>query len=107
MMFGEPAQRRLARITAHMATIEEIREVLDYAAPARLGRSVPERKEAIHREMTRALEAIRGMPRTFVGDVLAANPPLKYSILAQGVLAAALHGLPPDAAEFNEDEESE
>lgn len=107
IMLGEPAQRRLARITAFMATVEEIREVLDYAAPAGLGREVPKRQEAMYREMTRTIEAIRGKPRTFIGDVLSSNPPLKYSVLAQGVLAAALHGLPPDAAEFNEDEESE
>lgn len=103
LAIGEPAQARLRRIASGHATVKEIRQVVEYAAPKGLGRAIPEKSFDI--EMLRTLEQVRKPARTFVGDTFEQNPPLKYAVLAQGILAAALYGIPVGADRFDEDEE--
>jgi hypothetical protein len=108
-MINEPAQARLARISAGHARVNEIAEVIEYAAPKGLGKAIPKAgsADAMTVHMKKMLDAHRPAPKTLVSETFAANPPLKYAVLAQGILAAALYGLPEDAATFNEDEEAD
>ncbi len=103
LIIGEPAQARLRRIAAGHATVKEIRQVVEYAAPKGMGKTIPE--NAFDIEMLRTLDQVRGPASTFVGETFEQNPPLKYAVLAQGILAAALYGIPTGAAHFDEDEE--
>lgn len=108
LMIKEAAQVRLSKIIHGFATTAEIREVLEYAAPKGLGREIPVDHGAA--EMVRMrfqLEALRPPKKTFVSETMAKNGPMKYAVLAQGILAAALHGLPESAAHFDEDEEAD
>lgn len=103
---GEPAQIRLNRLLGSRATIKDIREVLEFAAPPGLGRKVPtDQAQLMAIEFTRNFDIHKSRPKTFVSGVLASHPPLRYAVLAQGILAAALHGIPVSAATFDEDEE--
>lgn len=105
---GEAAQVRLSKIIHGFATTKEIREVVEYAAPEALGRKVPVSAGGVEVvKMRFALDAIRPERRTWVAGVFDKNGPMKYAVLAQGILAAALHGLPESAAHFDEDEEAD
>lgn len=99
----EPAQRRLDRIIGGFATISEIIEVIDYAGPPGYGRPIPSGAVDIMRVRLHRQGRIGG-DQSFSARVLRENPPAKYAVLAQGILAAALHGLPEDAATFDENE---
>lgn len=108
LAIGEPAQVRLNKIISGFAKVREIIDVIECAAPKGLGTEISVGAASVFDvDMRRTLAQIRGHPKTFVSDVLAKNPPLKYSVLAQGILAAALHGIPAEAAHFDEDEESD
>ncbi len=105
---GEPAQIRLNRLSSGRATIRDIREVLEYAAPPGYGRKIPtDHAQLMAIELARSFNTHKKRPKTFVSDVLTSNPPLRYAVLAQGTLAAALHGIPETASHFDEDEEAD
>jgi len=111
IMIEEPAQHRLRRLVTGAATVNDIREVLEFAAPKGLGRDVPRPDKSsggAHDilKMRLTLERMRPVSETFVAKVLKESPPLKYAVLAQGVLAAALLGIPEEASHFDEDEEA-
>lgn len=102
----ETAQNRLTRIAQGVASIKDIRQVLEFAAPEGRGRSLPlKSSDMLSLQLRRAMEEFRPPKENFVSKTLATNPPLKYAVLAQGILAAALHGIPVEAAHFDEDEE--
>lgn len=106
---GQPAQSRLARIIANTASAAEIREVLEYAAPHGMGRGIPMTLAQItSATMWRGHDPsiIKGHRDSFVAKTLKANPPARYAVLAQGVIAACLYGLPASAASFDEREEA-
>lgn len=103
---GEPAQLRLNRIAAGQATVRDIMSVVSYAAPKGLGAQIPVGStDAMMAQMRRTLDELKKPPKTFVSETFAKYPPLKYAVLAQGILAAALYGIPREAAHFDEDEE--
>lgn len=103
---NEPAQTRLAKLLSGSATINDIQEVLEYAAPEGFGRKLPEGRNAAILHMRFDIERMSGRTKpNFVSTVFAEQPPMKYAVLAQGILAAALHGIPETAANFDEDEE--
>ena len=104
-VIGEPAQNLLERIGTRYVTVKDVRSVLEYAAPEGYGRSLPDRHDAITLQMWKIRSELAGPSDTFVAQVLVDNPPMKYAVLARGILTAALHGLPEDAAHFDEDEE--
>lgn len=102
----QPAQRVLAEIIGGHANITLIQRVIEYAAPSGIGRTLPGAGDLSFHPMRMEIEAMSGRTKSnFVTEVFKTNPPMKYAVLAQGILAAALHGIPEDAARFDEDEE--
>lgn len=106
---GEPAAIRFRRLVAGGASFQDVRKVLEYAAPAGLGRPIPQNDMDVMREQLfnsahPATFAPISDQASFVAKTLAANPPAKYALLAQVVIAACLYGVPEDAGGFDEDE---
>jgi hypothetical protein len=105
---GEPAAVRFRRIVAGMASAEQVREVIEYAAPTGLGQPIPQSK--IDADGARMIRLMRSnssaaAPRTFVSNALSSRPPARYALLAQAVIAACIYGLPAEAAVFDEDDD--
>lgn len=106
---GEPLQVRWRKIMAGDARVAEVQEVVELAAPAGLGIKQPKDEMDVFRiKMTRMGGAIprAGRTRSWVGKVFADKPPARYAVLAQGIIAACLTGIPPEAAHFDEREEA-
>lgn len=106
---GEPAHLRMQRISVGRNNIGEIREVLEYAAPEGYGKRIPTTESAVMRasmwrSMDKSLLRTSAKPN-FVEQTLNMNPPARYAVLAQGIIAACLYGIPEDAATFDENEE--
>lgn len=99
---GEPLQVRWRKIMEGVARTAEVQQVVELAAPNGLGIKQPKDEMDVFR--IRVPMFSRG-PSTWVGKVFADNPPARYSILAQGIIAAALTGIPAEAAHFDETEE--
>ncbi|MBN9468989.1 MAG: hypothetical protein J0J10_09480 [Bosea sp.] len=108
---GEPLQVRWRKIMAGTARVAEVQEVVELAAPAGLGIKQPKDDIEVFRiKMARMGGAIpqSGRTRTWVGKVFAENPPARYAVLAQGIIAACLTGIPPGpAAHFDEREKAD
>jgi hypothetical protein len=97
---GEPLAVRWRKILAGDARVAEVQQVVELAAPSGLGIRQPANEIDVFR--------IRpGMLRkpTWVAKVFADNPPARYAVLAQAVIAAALTGIPIEAANFDESAE--
>lgn len=98
---GRPAQVILRDLTNGFATVNDIITVLESSAPRGWGNRGGVAIVGLNAALTRGLGTA---PPSKVEQVLRDNPPMRYSILAQGILAAALHGLPEDVATFDENE---
>lgn len=99
---GEPLQVRWRKIMEGVARTAEVMQVVELAAPSGLGIKQPKDEMDVFRIRTPMFS--RG-PSTWVGKVFADKPPARYAILAQGIIAAALTGIPAEAAHFDEREE--
>jgi len=99
---GKPAQLLLRNLSAGLSTVNDIATVLEASAPRGWGNRGGISIVGMNAALTRGLGAV---PLSKVEQVLRDNPPMKYAVLAQGVLAAALHGLPINVAVFDENEE--
>jgi len=109
LAIGEPAQVRFRRLVTGTATAEQVREVLELSAPRGLGQKLPESKveadtAAMWLALKRSAMAHVGSD-SFVAKAIAQKPPARFGLLAQGVLAACLYGLPAEAAFFDEDDD--
>lgn len=106
---GEPLQVRWRKIIAGTARVAEVQEIIELAAPAGLGIKQPKDDLDVFRvKMTRMGGAPKpARDRTWVGKVFADRPPARYAVLAQGIIAACLTGIPPEAAHFDEREEAD
>lgn len=99
---GEPLQVRWRKIMAGDARVAEVQQIVELAAPSGLGIKQP--ADAVDVFRIRPSMMLKGQ-RTWVAKVFADKPPARYAILAQGIIAAALTGIPEGAAHFSEDEE--
>lgn len=91
------------QLTGGFATISDILSVLEASAPHGWGN-----RGSMNIAGFGAAGLMRGLsagPASKVEQVLRDNPPMRYLILAQGVLTAALFGLPEEVAKFDESEE--
>ena len=97
---GEPLQVRWRKIMEGVARTVEVMQVVELAAPSGLGINQPKDEIDVFR-----IRPIMRNHRSWVGKVFADKPPARYAILAQGIIAAALTGIPAEAAHFDEREE--
>lgn len=101
---GEPLAVRWRKILAGDARVAEVQQVVELAAPAGLGIKQP--ADAVDVFRIRPSMMLKGQ-RTWVAKVFADKPPARYAILAQGIIAAALTGIPAEAAHFDERDEAD
>lgn len=97
---GEPLQVRWRKIMEGVARTAEVMQVVELAAPSGLGINQPKDEIDVFR-----IRPIMRKHRSWVGKVFADKPPARCAILAQGIIAAALTGIPAEAAHFDEREE--
>lgn len=106
-MIGETLNARFQRIVHGVASVSDVTEILEIAAPVGKGQNICKRSEMSHIAIRKSLSQMKPRPQTFVAKTLIENGPMKYAVLAQGVIAAALFGVPAAAANFDENEESD
>lgn len=94
---GEALQVRWRKIMSGDARQIEVMQIVELAAPAGLGVKQPASDIDVFR-----LKLTMLRKPTWVAKVFAENPPARYAVLAQGIIAACLTGIPPDAAHFDE-----
>ncbi|MCZ7977422.1 hypothetical protein O9X80_23255 [Agrobacterium salinitolerans] len=106
-MIDETLNARLQRIVHGVASVADVTEILEMAAPPGKGSPIFKRSDMSHIAIKRSLAKLKPLPQTFVAKTLIENGPMKYAVLAQGVIAAALFGVPESASTFDENEEAD
>ncbi|QIX20213.1 hypothetical protein [Agrobacterium pusense] len=106
-MIGETLNARLQRIVHGVASVADVTEILELAAPFGKGSPICKRSDMGFIAMKRSLRTLKPQAQTFVAKTLIEHGPMKYAVLAQGVIAAALFGVPEAAAKFDENEEAD